>query len=153
MRNYFSLQRYQIKFIIIFTEFTSKSILERHGLWVESFGSVTSVHAGQPLGSTTLWWNFTGSMTFTWTCISSYSDSDTSRCSFMSMSLNMSMSMSLSDKGNGQVKNVEVTIISMFTDMFVLIFMSFTWIWHVMLPQPEKLWCIIFYHNSRITNV
>ena len=32
--------------------------------------------------------------------------------------------MSVADKGNGQVKNVEVTIMSMFTDMFVLIFMS-----------------------------
>lgn len=42
----------------------------------------------------------------------------------MSMSLKMSMSMSVADKGNGQVKNVEVTIMSMFTDMFVLIFMS-----------------------------
>ena len=36
----------------------------------------------------------------------------------------MSMSMSVSNKGNGQVKNVHVTIMSIFIDMFVLIFMS-----------------------------
>ena len=36
----------------------------------------------------------------------------------------MSMSMSVSNKGNGQVKNVHATIISIFIDMFVLIFMS-----------------------------
>ena len=40
------------------------------------------------------------------------------------MSVTKSMSMSVSKKGNGQENNVHVTMISMFSNMFVLIFMS-----------------------------
>jgi len=43
----------------------------------------------------------------------------------MSRSVAMSMSMSLSNKGNGQVKNGYITIISMLFHVFLLIFMPF----------------------------
>jgi len=50
MRNYFSLQRYQIKFIINFTEFTSQSVLFMgQNFWMCNF---YAAQAQETLGST-----------------------------------------------------------------------------------------------------